>query len=188
MQKKLWKYRDYGPNQKEIEELKIEQNVSSNVHERIEESEETLEILHQKHKTLVDQGHYFDIASTLLRDQGVKEKIIKQYVPVMNKMINKYLAQLEFYVGFELNESFEETIKSRYRDDFSYASFSEGEKSRIDIALMLTWRSVAKLKNSVDTNLLVLDEIFDSSLDSTGTDELSFILRNFTNDLNLCIS
>ena len=173
--------------QKEIEELKIEQNVSSNVHERIEESEDTLEILHQKHKTLVDQGHYFDIASTLLRDQGVKEKIIKQYVPVMNKMINKYLAQLEFYVGFELNESFEETIKSRFRDVFSYSSFSEGEKLRIDLALLFTWRAVAKLRNSVSTNLLIMDEIMDSSLDTSGTEEFLKIIQDLTADSNIFI-
>ena len=130
---------------------------------------------------------YYSVAANLLKDTGIKTRIIKRYLPVMNKLINQYLQQMDFFVNFTLSESFEETIKSRYRDDFSYASFSEGEKSRIDIALMLTWRSVAKLKNSVDTNLLVLDEIFDSSLDSTGTDELSFILRNFTNDLNLFI-
>ena len=130
---------------------------------------------------------YFSVAANLLKDTGIKTRIIKRYLPVMNKLINQYLQQMDFFVNFTLSESLEETIKSRYRDDFSYASFSEGEKSRIDIALMLTWRSVAKLKNSVDTNLLVLDEIFDSSLDSTGTDELSFILRNFTNDLNLFI-
>ena len=127
------------------------------------------------------------VATTLLKDSGIKTRIIKRYLPVMNKHINQYLQQMDFFVNFALSESFEETIKSRYRDDFSYSSFSEGEKSRIDIALMLTWRSVAKLKNSVDTNLLILDEIFDSSLDSTGTDELSYILRNFTNDLNLFI-
>jgi DNA repair exonuclease SbcCD ATPase subunit len=130
---------------------------------------------------------YFNVAANLLKDTGIKTRIIKRYLPVMNKLINQYLQQMDFFVNFTLSESFEETIKSRYRDDFSYSSFSEGEKSRIDIALMLTWRSVAKLKNSVDTNLLILDEIFDSSLDSTGTDELSYILRNFTNDLNLFI-
>jgi DNA repair exonuclease SbcCD ATPase subunit len=130
---------------------------------------------------------YYSVAANLLKDTGIKTRIIKRYLPVMNKLINQYLQQMDFFVNFTLSESFEETIKSRYRDDFSYASFSEGEKSRIDIALMLTWRSVAKLKNSVDTNLLVLDEIFDSSLDNTGTDELSFILRNFTDDLNLFI-
>jgi DNA repair exonuclease SbcCD ATPase subunit len=156
---------------------------------------------HEKLKLLVDQHanyekvlathkenkDYYSVAANLLKDTGIKTRIIKRYLPVMNKLINQYLQQMDFFVNFTLSESFEETIKSRYRDDFSYSSFSEGEKSRIDIALMLTWRSVAKLKNSVDTNLLILDEIFDSSLDSTGTDELSFILRNFTSDLNLFI-
>ena len=144
------------------------------------EHEQTL-FLHKETKD------YFSVAANLLKDTGIKTRIIKRYLPVMNKLINQYLQQMDFFVNFTLSESFEETIKSRYRDDFSYSSFSEGEKSRIDIALMLTWRSVAKLKNSVDTNLLILDEIFDSSLDSTGTDELSYILRNFTNDLNLFI-
>lgn len=130
---------------------------------------------------------YYSVSANLLKDTGIKTRIIKRYLPVMNKLINQYLTQMDFSVNFTLSESFEETIKSRYRDVFSYSSFSEGEKSRIDIALMLTWRSVAKLKNSVDTNLLILDEIFDSSLDSTGTDELSFILRTFTQDINLFI-
>ena len=97
----------------------------------------------------------------------------------MNKLINQYLQGMDFYVNFTLDENFEETIKSRFRDQFSYASFSEGEKARIDIALLLTWRSVAKLKNSVDTNLLILDEIFDGSLDQTGSSDLGWILRNF---------
>jgi DNA repair exonuclease SbcCD ATPase subunit len=129
----------------------------------------------------------YSIISNLLKDTGIKTKIIKRYLPVMNKTINDYLQSMDFYVNFTLNESFEETIKSRFRDEFSYSSFSEGEKARIDIALMLTWRTIAKLKNSMDTNLLILDEIFDSSLDSSATDELSYILRTFTDNLNLFI-
>jgi len=173
--------------QKEIEELKVEQNVNSNVHERIEDSEDKLDILHQKRKTLVDQAHYFDIATTLLQDKGVKEKIIKQYVPIMNKLINKYLAQLEFYVGFELNESFEETIKSRFRDVFKYDNFSQGEKMRIDLSLLFTWRAVARMKNSVNTNLLILDEVFDSSLDVNGTDDFMKLLNTLTEKTNAFI-
>ena len=119
------------------------------------------------------------VASKLLKDSGIKTRIIKTYLPTMNKMIAHYLGNMEFYVNFTLDENFEETIKSRYRDVFSYESFSEGEKARIDIALLLTWRSIAKLKNSVDTNLLILDEIFDGSLDQTGTSDLGWILRNF---------
>lgn len=105
----------------------------------------------------------------------------------MNKLINDYLQNMDFYVNFTLNESFEETIKSRYRDAFSYESFSEGEKARIDIALLLTWRAIAKLKNSVDTNLLILDEIFDGSLDQNGTGELGWILKNFDDNTNVFV-
>ena len=118
-------------------------------------------------------------AGQLLKDNGIKTRIIKTYLPTMNKLINEFLQRMEFYVNFTLDENFEEVIKSRYRDVFSYDSFSEGEKARIDIALLLTWRSIAKLKNSVDTNLLILDEIFDGSLDQSGTSDLGWILRNF---------
>ena len=170
-----------------IEELKQEVAGNSDVHTRLEESEDKLDILHAKKESLVDQGHYYDIATTLLRDQGVKEKIIKQYVPIMNKLINKYLAQLEFYVGFELNESFEETIKSRFRDVFKYDNFSQGEKMRIDLSLLFTWRAVARMKNSVNTNLLILDEVFDSSLDVNGTDEFMKLLNTLTEKTNAFI-
>ena len=127
------------------------------------------------------------VASQLLKDNGIKTRIIKTYLPVMNQKINSYLQRMDFYVNFTLNENFEEIIKSRYRDVFSYDSFSEGEKSRIDIALLLTWRSIAKLKNSVDTNLLILDEIFDSSLDQQGGSDLGWILRNFDDNSNVYV-
>ena len=127
------------------------------------------------------------VASQLLKDNGIKTRIIKTYLPAMNQLINQYLQSMDFYVNFTLNENFEEIIKSRYRDVFSYDSFSEGEKSRIDIALLLTWRSIAKLKNSVDTNLLILDEIFDSSLDQQGGMDLSWILRNFDDNSNVYV-
>ena len=123
----------------------------------------------------------------LLKDSGIKARIIKQYVPVMNKLINKYLAAMDFFVQFELDESFNETIKSRFRDDFSYESFSEGEKMRIDLALLFTWRAIAKLKNSASTNLLIMDEVFDSSLDTTGTDEFMKIIRDLVSDTNVFI-
>jgi len=126
-------------------------------------------------------------AAQLLKDNGIKTRIIKRYLPVMNKLINQYLQNMDFYINFALNENFEETIKSRFRDIFSYESFSEGEKARIDIALLLTWRSVAKLKNSVDTNILILDEIFDGSLDQNGTGELGWILRNFDDNTNVFV-
>ena len=126
-------------------------------------------------------------ASQLLKDNGIKTRIIKTYLPAMNQLINQYLQRMDFYVNFTLDENFEEIIKSRYRDVFSYDSFSEGEKARIDIALLLTWRSIAKLKNSVDTNLLILDEIFDSSLDQQGGMDLSWILRNFDENSNVYV-
>ena len=127
------------------------------------------------------------VASKLLKDSGIKTRIIKTYLPAMNKSINKYLQGMEFYVNFTLDENFEETIKSRYRDIFTYESFSEGEKARIDIALLLTWRNIAKLKNSVDTNLLILDEIFDGSLDQSGSSDLGWILRNFDDSTNVFV-
>ena len=128
-------------------------------------------------KELKEENFYLDICKNLLHDTGIKSKIIKQYLPVMNQTIQKYLTVLDFYVNFHLNEQFEETIKSRYRDDFSYTSFSEGEKMRIDLALMFTWREVARLKNSTNTNLLIMDEVFDSSLDAAGTDDFLKILN-----------
>lgn len=173
--------------QKEIEELKKEGQGNGDVQSRIDDSEDKLDILHAKKESLVDQQHYFEIAQVLLRDQGVRQKIIKQYVPIMNKLINKYLAQLEFYVGFELNEKFEETIKSRFRDVFKYDNFSQGEKMRIDLALLFTWRSVARMKNSVNTNLLILDEVFDSSLDTQGTDDFLKLLNSLTEKTNAFI-
>ena len=111
----------------------------------------------------------FQVVSSLLKDSGIKSQIIKKYVPIFNQLINKYLQSMEFFVNFTLDEEFNEVIKSRFRDEFSYASFSEGEKQKIDLALLFTWREVARMKNSVATNLLILDEVFDSSLDSSGT-------------------
>jgi DNA repair exonuclease SbcCD ATPase subunit len=128
-------------------------------------------------KQLLDDKAYYDVASSLLKDTGIKTNIIKQYLPVINKLVNKYLTSMDFFVNFNLDESFKETIKSRHRDEFSYHNFSEGEKQRIDMALMLTWRAVAKLKNSTNTNLLILDEVFDSSLDTSGTEDLMKILH-----------
>jgi energy-coupling factor transporter ATP-binding protein EcfA2 len=116
----------------------------------------------------------------MLKDTGIKTKIIKQYLPVMNKLVNQYLQILDFFVSFNLDESFEETIRSRHRDEFSYSSFSEGEKQRIDLALLFTWRQIAKMKNSVSTNLLVLDETFDSSMDHDGVENLLKILQTLS--------
>jgi DNA repair exonuclease SbcCD ATPase subunit len=128
-----------------------------------------------------------NIVSIVLKDSGIKSRIIKQYIPVINKLINKYLAAMDFFVNFELNENFEETIKSRFRDEFSYASFSEGEKMRINLAILFTWRAVAKLRNSASTNLLIMDEVLDGSMDSNGTDEFLKIINNLTQDTNTFI-
>lgn len=136
---------------------------------------------------LEEQKSVYDVASVLLKDSGIKTKIIKQYIPVINKLINKYLASMDFFVNFELDENFEEKIKSRFRDEFSYASFSEGEKARLDLALLFTWRSIAKLRNSASTNLLILDEVFDGSLDNTGNDELLGILQALTQGNNVFV-
>lgn len=145
---------------------------------RLLEHQQELVRLEETKKTLIETGAYYDAAGTLLKDTGIKTKIIRQYLPIINTLGNKYLASMDFFVNFNLDETFKETIKSRFRDEFTYHSFSEGEKQRIDMALMLTWRAVAKLKNSADTNLLILDEIFDSSLDNAGAEELMKILHN----------
>jgi len=141
----------------------------------------------EKHEALLIQKERYEIASSLLKDGGIKSKIIKQYVPIINKLMNKYLAAMEFFVQFELDEQFNEKIKSRFRDEFTYDSFSEGEKMRIDLSLLFTWRAVAKLRNSVTTNLLIMDEVFDSSLDTTGTDEFLKLITQLTQDTNVFV-
>jgi len=160
----------------------------------IDASNEDLSVLNkqlsvqQKYKEeLANERQVIEVAGVLLKDSGIKTKIIKQYVPIMNKLINKYLAAMDFFVQFELDENFNEKIKSRFRDEFSYASFSEGEKMRIDLALMFTWRAIAKLRNSASTNLLIMDEVFDSSLDVGGTEEFLKILEGLTAETNTFI-
>ena len=147
-----------------------------------------ISVLKRKTTKLREDQTYAEAARSLLQDTGIKTKIIKQYLPIMNKLINTYLTSMEFYVNFTLNENFEETIKSRHRDEFTYDSFSEGEKMRIDLALLFTWRAVAKMKNSANTNLLMLDEIFDSSLDGAGTDEFLKILNTLGDENVFVIS
>jgi DNA repair exonuclease SbcCD ATPase subunit len=155
---------------------------------------EDLKILQREKENLaelkldyIDQQNYQLIASEMLKDTGIKTKIVKQYLPVINKLVNQYLQTLDFFVLFNLDESFNETIKSRYRDEFTYASFSEGEKQRIDLSLLFTWRQIARMKNSANTNLLILDETFDSSLDNDGIDNLMKILSTVTQDTNVFI-
>jgi DNA repair exonuclease SbcCD ATPase subunit len=155
--------------------------------DRLKDLKTSLSTLNDTLRQLVEDRQILDVASVLLKDAGIKTKIIRQYIPVINKLINKYLAAMDFFVNFELNENFEETIKSRFRDEFSYASFSEGEKSRIDLALLFTWRSIAKLRNSASTNLLILDEVFDGSLDSQGNEELLKILQAITEGNNVFV-
>jgi DNA repair exonuclease SbcCD ATPase subunit len=125
---------------------------------------------------LLSEKELYNVALVILKDSGIKAKIIKQYIPIINKYINKYLSAMDFFVSFELDENFKETIKSRFRDEFSFESFSEGEKSRISLCILFTWRTVAKLRNSAATNLLIFDEIFDGSLDGDGTEEFMKIL------------
>ena len=154
---------------------------------KIQQLETELGAFESKSESLSKDFEVLKIATEMLRDGGIKKKIIKQYVPIINKLVNKYLASLDFFVNFELDEEFNEVIKSRYRDEFSYASFSEGEKMRIDLALLFTWRAVAKLKNSTNTNLLILDEVFDASLDTSGCDEFLKLLQEVSSDTNVFV-
>jgi DNA repair exonuclease SbcCD ATPase subunit len=149
-------------------------------------NDERNSLLEDKFK-LSDEYSYNQVMSEMLKDTGIKTKIIKQYLPVINKLVNQYLQVLDFFVHFDLDESFSETIRSRHRDEFTYQSFSEGEKQRIDLALLFTWRQIAKMKNSVATNLLILDETFDSSLDHEGVDNLLKILYTLGDDTNIFV-
>jgi DNA repair exonuclease SbcCD ATPase subunit len=172
---------------KEIEDL-IEQGMKIHTDTYDAETYESELAEHNKQKEILSkQKSVYEVAAHLLKDTGIKTKIIKQYVPVMNKLISKYLASMDFFCNFELDDQFNETIKSRFRDEFTYASFSEGEKLRIDLALMFTWRSIAKLRNSISTNILIMDEVFDSSLDAAGTEEFLKILEAFQDGTNTFI-
>ena len=168
----------------EIESIRTNTKAIDDNADQIAQARKELKQLSGKKIDLVEQREIFEVSSVLLKDGGIKTKIIKQFVPIMNKLINKYLAAMDFFVQFELDEKFNETIKSRFRDEFTYASFSEGEKMRIDLALMFTWRAIAKLRNSASTNLLIMDEVFDSSLDTSGTEEFMKILDTLAQDTN----
>ena len=173
--------------QNDLDKLNDEKGKTDKIKEEIAELDAKITNVDDQIKELKQENFYLDICKNLLHDTGIKSKIIKQYLPVMNQTIQRYLGILDFYVNFTLNEQFEETIKSRYRDDFSYASFSEGEKMRIDLALMFTWREIARLKNSTNTNLLIMDEVFDSSLDASGTDDFLKILNSFEIKQNIFV-
>ena len=154
---------------------------------KLKELKEELKICNEKQEQLSFKKQLYETANVLLKDTGIKTRIVKQYLPIMNKLINKYLASMDFFVSFTLDEKFIEKIKSRHRDEFTYDSFSEGEKMRIDLALLFTWRTIAKMKNSVNTNLLLLDEVFDSSLDANGTEEFLKIINKLTGKQNVFI-
>lgn len=207
------KLKEYKNGQKEIDDLRFEENkLKTNINSlkqyiedlndeirnlinknkkiddsKISELENELVTLENSFNELSDNKQVLTAISALLKDSGIKAKIIKQYIPVINKLINKYLSAMEFMCQFELNEEFVETIKSRYRDEFSYESFSEGEKMRINLAVLFTWRAIAKMRNSINTNILIMDEVFDSSLDLNGTEEFMKILNNLTGDTNTFI-
>ena len=171
----------------EIAQL-ADEELSKSDYDKLKRLNKKMKGLDEQRSKLREDQTYADAVRNMLQDSGIKTKIIKQYLPIMNKLINTYLTSMEFYVNFTLDENFNETIKSRYRDEFTYASFSEGEKMRIDLALLFTWRAVAKMKNSTNTNLLILDEIFDSSLDGTGTDEFLKILNTLGDENVFVIS
>ncbi|NDB27924.1 recombinase [archaeon] len=163
--------------QEENDELNNDETSITELKKEMKKLTTSLSKLDIKRKELVEQREYYNVSSMLLKDTGVKTSIIKYYLPKMNGLINKYLKEMDFYINFTMDEKFSENIKSRGRENFSYASFSEGEKMRIDLALLFTWRAIAKMKNSVNTNLLILDEVFDSSLDNSGTDEFLKLLN-----------
>ena len=173
--------------QREIETLSTHKDSIESENTKLKELREELGVLVKRQEELATEKQYYDFAGSLLKDTGIKTKIIRQYLPIMNKLINKYLTAMDFFVNFNINENFEETIKSRHRDEFGYANFSEGEKMRIDLALLFTWRQIAKLKNSTNTNLLILDEVFDSSLDGVGTEEFLKLIHEMGSDTNIFV-
>ena len=181
-------------NQKQIRQLENEvQTITEQLknrnteHEKLAEFKTNLKKTEEELATKKEEIIYHDFAYSLLKDDGVKTKIIKKYLPFINQQVNRYLQLMEFYINFKLDEEFSESIESPIHEDFSYSSFSEGEKMRIDLALLFTWREVARVKNSVNTNLLIMDEVFDSSLDSMGTDEFLKIIRFIIKDANIFV-
>ena len=171
----------------EIQELTNQLANRNSEHEKLNEFKDSLKTTYNDLASRKDTSSYYDFTYGLLKDGGVKSKIIKKYLPLINQQINRYLQIMDFYVNFTLDEEFSETVQSPIHEDFSYASFSEGEKMRIDLALLFTWREVARMKNSVNTNLLILDEIFDSSLDEMGTEYFTKIVRFVIKDANVFI-
>jgi len=179
--------RDIDRIRNEIDEMSDTNSQFAEANAELEQLSKDLESKQDEKYTLHEQYSYNQVSSELLKDSGIKTKIIKQYIPVINQLTNQYLQILDFFVHFDLDESFNETIRSRFRDNFSYDSFSEGEKQRIDLSLLFTWRQIAKMKNSVATNLLILDETFDSSLDDDGVDNLMKILYSLGEETNVFV-
>lgn len=173
--------------EKDIERLSAREGDLGKANTELQELKDLSNSLMEERLKLSEEQSYNSVMAEMLKDTGIKTKVIKQYVPVINNLVNKYLQVLDFFVHFNLDEEFKETIRSRHRDAFSYDSFSEGEKQRIDLALLFTWRMIAKMKNSVSTNLLVLDETFDSSLDHEGVDNLMKILYTLDDDTNVFV-
>jgi len=173
--------------QDEISTLLDKEDVTDQEKVKLQGLRDDVDRMVKRRDGLIDDRHYYEIAYNLLRDSGIKTKIVKHYLPIMNKLINKYLGAMDFFVQFTLDENFKEQIKSRHRDDFSYGSFSEGEKLRIDLALLFTWREVSRMKNSANTNLLILDEVFDSSLDAAGTEEFLKLLHALAGKTNVFV-
>lgn len=183
-EKITWTQNRINTLQSELSELETGVHSLSEARDLLSREENKKSDLTDQKLKLAEQKEYHNVITELLKDTGIKTKIIKQYLPVINKLTNQYLQILDFYVHFDLDESFKETIRSRHRDAFSYDSFSEGEKQRIDLALLFTWRQIAKMKNSIATNLLILDETFDSSLDADGVENLLKIIDTLGNDTN----
>jgi len=173
--------------QSEIDSLVDSEGDMGQANKDLDDLRDQLHSFQDEKYKLNEQHSYNQVSSELLKDTGIKTKIIKQYIPVINQLTNQYLQTLDFFVHFDLDESFQETIRSRHRDSFTYDSFSEGEKQRIDLSLLFTWRQVAKMKNSVATNLLILDETFDSSLDEDGVDNLMKIIHSLGDDTNVFV-
>ncbi len=181
-------------HQRIVQRLQVELNDTQEKVGNIDEEKAKLKKLAKKTINKVKEKndqteteHYYNVVQSMLKDSGIKTKIIKEYLPIINKLVNKYLAAMDFFVQFDLDETFKETIKSRHRDKFSYANFSEGEKQRIDLALIFTWRTIAKMKNSASTNILLLDEVFDSSLDVNGTEYVMSLLNTIGEETNVFV-
>jgi DNA repair exonuclease SbcCD ATPase subunit len=174
--------------QEEINRIGQRDNDVETIELELEELQKQLVIAEENLNKVQEEKGYVDVLREILNDKGAKVQIIRKYVPIMNALINKYLQAMDFYISFNLDEEFNETVKSRFRDTFNYNNFSEGEKMRIDLALLFTWRDIARMKNSTNTNLLILDEIFDSSLDGQGTDDFFKIIKTLEKENIFIIS